>query len=76
MYLESSVARHENIIRRHITEGQRERFFGRIKQPNICDFFDPKTKKYPLRNSSAVWTSPMSDPTPGESRFFQFNKKI
>uniref|UniRef100_A0A915EBP6 Inner centromere protein ARK-binding domain-containing protein n=1 Tax=Ditylenchus dipsaci TaxID=166011 RepID=A0A915EBP6_9BILA len=34
--------------------------------------FSQKNDQYPLRNSSAIWTSPMGDPTPGESRFMNF----
>ncbi|KAI3422239.1 hypothetical protein GPALN_012769 [Globodera pallida] len=47
-----------------------EHYFGRIQQPAVLDFFKHIRKKYPKRrSSSAIWDSPMSDPTPGFGRF-------
>lgn len=57
--------------RQLLTEGQRERHFGGIMQPDVNDFFDKYLKEYPVRSSSALWNSPMSDPTPGVGRFLR-----
>lgn len=73
--LEFAVARHESILKQRLNEIQRERFFGKIKQPTLSDLYYNNKKNYPMRNSSAIWTSPMSDPTLGESRFKMFNIK-
>ncbi|KAL3079886.1 hypothetical protein niasHS_014168 [Heterodera schachtii] len=52
-----------------------EKYFGRIQQPALIDFFKQSKKKYTKRrSSSAVWDSPMSDPTPGFGRFQKFQK--
>ncbi|KAI1719737.1 inner centromere protein, ARK binding region domain-containing protein [Ditylenchus destructor] len=53
-------------MRSLIPEENRAKYFGRMKQPTVEDFFKSQLKQYPLRSSSAIWTSPMSDPTPGE----------
>lgn len=63
------------MLKQCLNKEQRERFFGRIKQPTLQEFFSDSKKNYPMRNSSAIWSSPMSDPTPGESRYKKFNKK-
>uniref|UniRef100_A0A914KQI0 INCENP_ARK-bind domain-containing protein n=1 Tax=Meloidogyne incognita TaxID=6306 RepID=A0A914KQI0_MELIC len=62
----------ENILERTqkihhlITKDQIEHHFGKIRQPTIQDLFGGYCKDYPPRRaSSAVWNSPMSDPTPG-----------
>lgn len=61
-------------LRRLVPEENRARYFGRMKQPTVEDFFKNQLKQYPLRSSSAIWTSPMSDPTPGEGRYHAFQK--
>nr|CAD2133510.1 unnamed protein product [Meloidogyne enterolobii] len=62
----------ENILERTqkihhlITKDQIEHHFGKIRQPTTQDLFGGYCKDYPPRRaSSAVWNSPMSDPTPG-----------
>ncbi|CAK5064209.1 unnamed protein product [Meloidogyne enterolobii] len=62
----------ENILERTqkihhlITKDQIEHHFGKIRQPTIQDLFGGYCKDYPPRRaSSALWNSPMSDPTPG-----------
>ncbi|KAL3114556.1 hypothetical protein niasHT_014363 [Heterodera trifolii] len=53
-----------------------EKYFGRIQQPALLDFFKQSKKKYTKRrSSSAVWDSPMSDPTPGFGRFQKMFQK-
>uniref|UniRef100_A0A914DD45 Inner centromere protein ARK-binding domain-containing protein n=1 Tax=Acrobeloides nanus TaxID=290746 RepID=A0A914DD45_9BILA len=49
----------------------RSQHFGTIQAPNIVELF-PSKKKYPPRTSSAIWTSPLSNPTPGYSRYQQY----
>ncbi|GMS84406.1 hypothetical protein PENTCL1PPCAC_6581 [Pristionchus entomophagus] len=43
-------------------------FFGPIIEPDLNIIFKPSTK-YPKRTSSAMWNSPLSNPTKGKSRF-------
>uniref|UniRef100_A0A914HI84 Inner centromere protein ARK-binding domain-containing protein n=1 Tax=Globodera rostochiensis TaxID=31243 RepID=A0A914HI84_GLORO len=65
-----ALAPHILAIRSVQTVQNIEQYFGRIQQPTVLDFFKHIRKKYPKRrSSSAIWDSPMSDPTPGFGRF-------
>ncbi|GMR36662.1 hypothetical protein PMAYCL1PPCAC_06857, partial [Pristionchus mayeri] len=43
-------------------------FFGPIIEPDLNIIFKASTSKYPKRTSSAMWNSPLSNPTIGSSR--------
>uniref|UniRef100_A0A914DNI1 Inner centromere protein ARK-binding domain-containing protein n=1 Tax=Acrobeloides nanus TaxID=290746 RepID=A0A914DNI1_9BILA len=58
-------------IDKNLNVAARSRHFGTIQAPNIVELF-PSQKKYPARTSSAIWTSPLSNPTPGYSRYQQY----
>ena len=55
------------VIIRKLPLNRIENYFGAIEQPVIDYFF--KIKRNKGRNSSAIWNSPLSDPTPGEGKF-------
>lgn len=64
------LERQVRAIRRLVTVDQLERYFGRIRQPEINDLFKGyRTQQRQRRASSATWNSPMSDPTPGVGHF-------
>jgi len=53
-----------------VTVDQLERYFGRIRQPEINDLFKGyRTQQRQRRASSATWNSPMSDRKCGASQF-------
>lgn len=62
--------------RQLLTMAHCERYFGRIAEPDVNDFFGRFKVKYPVRSSSAHWNSPLSDPTPGVGRFCLWTKLI
>ncbi|KAL3114554.1 hypothetical protein niasHT_014361 [Heterodera trifolii] len=70
------LAQHINGLQRIDVLEKVEKYFGRIQQPALLDFFKQSKKKYTKRrSSSAVWDSPMSDPTPGFGRFQKMFQK-
>jgi len=60
------------IVNRLLTEQQITYHFGRIRAPDADYFFRGKSRQPVTRNSSAVWTSPLSDPRPGHSQYHGF----
>ncbi|GMT14761.1 hypothetical protein PFISCL1PPCAC_6058, partial [Pristionchus fissidentatus] len=54
---------------RHSPPFDPDTYFGPIIQPDLNLIFKPSSK-YPKRTSSAMWNSPLSNPTKGKSRFF------
>ncbi|VDN41252.1 unnamed protein product [Gongylonema pulchrum] len=50
-------------------------FFGPVRLPNLTKIFLKSRSRYAKRTSSALWTSPLSDPKPGTSKFFEALKK-
>ena len=62
------MLKESSVIIRKLPLNLIENYFGAIQQPVIDHFFKNK-RKYKARKSSAVWNSPLSDPTPGEGKF-------
>uniref|UniRef100_A0A0R3RGQ0 INCENP_ARK-bind domain-containing protein n=1 Tax=Elaeophora elaphi TaxID=1147741 RepID=A0A0R3RGQ0_9BILA len=46
-------------------------YFGPVRTPMLDKIFARNRTRYNKRTSSAVWTSPMSNPKKGTSRFFE-----
>lgn len=66
----------QKIIRRLLTTQKIEQHFGHIEKPDLLEIF-PNTKQDKFDHStSAIWSSPLSDPTPGEARFFLFQNGL
>jgi len=62
--LASTIALHKKL-----TDGQIERYFGKMKEPDYVTIFKREPNKDRGRNPSAEWNSPLSDPTPGKGRY-------
>ncbi|VDN40686.1 unnamed protein product [Gongylonema pulchrum] len=50
-------------------------FFGPVQPPNLTAIFSRDCSRYTKRSSSAQWTSPMSNPRPGRSRYVELLKE-
>lgn len=46
-------------------------YFGPVRTPMLDKIFARNRTRYNKRTSSAVWTSPMSNPKQGTSKFFE-----
>ncbi|VDK80026.1 unnamed protein product [Anisakis simplex] len=47
-----------------------ETFFGAVAAPDLEKLFSKSRTRYRQRTSSAVWSSPLSNPTKGTSKYF------
>lgn len=67
-FLEEGMAKYSAVLIRELPVKRIEHYFGPIQQP-VLDKFFKSMRKQTVRKSSAIWTSPLSDPTPGEGKF-------
>lgn len=70
------MGKHSAFLIKNITLDRMKCYFGPIQQPVLDQFFQNIRKKT-VRKSSAIWNSPLSDPTPGEGKYDQlFDNKV
>lgn len=68
-----SGERLQNALRKQIVQPSidPDAYFGPVRTPMLDKIFARNRTRYNKRTSSALWTSPMSNPKKGTSRFFE-----
>jgi hypothetical protein len=71
-----NLIREQAILRRLLTTQQIAHHFGRIRTPYLPEIFPQARKNFNDHSIPLAWSSPLSDPTPGEARFLLFQNDL